>query len=269
MEEKKTLSFYNTIINHKNKHQNPLYLTWNKFKKYNSKSPSNKNIKQSMNIKTLNNLNYYKDPFFLNDFNLRNQLEILKAINNEKVDLSKNFMEENLPTIYNITHNNMFSKTHNTDINDYYNRVFKMKPLFRKIKPVVDNKLNMRYAENEEQYRKIMEKEHKILVSQGKKIKSKTPSDYIITKVDDLKTRIRFMKGIIDFSYPGFVLTKIKAIDKKLRMENETRYKLKDFHSPVETRNIIKNKRNRDRKAYLYECFNIKTSLNKYDENKI
>ena len=124
-----------------------------------------------MNIKTLNNLNYYKDPFFLNDFNLRNQLEILKAINNEKVDLSKNFMEENLPTIYNITHNNMFSKTHNTDINDYYNRVFKMKPLFRKIKPVVDNKLNMRYAENEEQYRKIMEKEQKVFLSQGKKIK--------------------------------------------------------------------------------------------------
>ena len=52
-------------------------------------------------------------------------------------------------------------------------------------------------------------------------------------------------------------------------MENETRYKLKDFHSTDEKKNIIKNKRNRDRKAYLYECFNIKTSLNKYDENKI
>jgi len=268
MEEKKTLPFNNTIINHKIRHQNPLYLTWNKFRKNNSKSPSNKNIMESMNIRTLNNYNYYKDPYFLNDFNLKNQLEILKAINSEKTNLSKNFMEENLPTIYNITNTNVYSRTHNMDINDYYNRVFKMKPLFRKIKPVVDNKLNMRYAENEEQYRKIMEKEQKVLLSQGKKIKNKTPSDYIITKVDDLKTRIRFMKGIIDFSYPGFVLTKIKAIDKKLRMENEKRYKLKDFHSPVEKRNIIKNKRNRDRKTYLYECFNIKTNLYKFDENK-
>ena len=170
-------------------------------------------------------------------------------------------MEENLPSIYNITHNNPYLKTHNIDINDYYNRVFKMKPLFRKIKPVVDNKLNMRYAENEEQYKKIIEKERKVLLSQGKKVKNKTPSSYIITKVDDIKTRIRFMKGIIDFSFPGFVLTKIKAIDKKLKKENENRYKLKDFHSPVEKRNIIRNQRIRDRKSYLYECFNIKTNF--------
>jgi len=28
-----------------------------------------------------------------------------------------------------------------------------MKPWLKKIKPVIDNKLNMRYAENEEQYK--------------------------------------------------------------------------------------------------------------------
>ena len=116
-----------------------------------------------------------------------------------------------------------------THINDYYNRVFKMKPLFRKIKHVVDNKLNMRYAETEEQYKKLIEKENKVLLSQGKKIKNKNTSVYITKKVDDLKTRIRFMKGIIDFSFPGFVLTKIKAIDKKLKKENEKRYKSKDI----------------------------------------
>ena len=96
-----------------------------------------------------------------------------------------------------------------------------MKPWFKKIKPVIDNKLNMRYAENEEQYKNIMEKDKKILLSQGKKVKNKIPSDYIKIKVDDIKTRIRFMKGIIDFSFPGFVLTKIKAIDTKLKKENE------------------------------------------------
>ena len=173
-------------------------------------------------------------------------------------------MEENLPTIYNLSNNNAFMKTHSADINDYYNRVFKMKPLFRKIKPVVDNKLNMRYAENEEQYKKLVEKENKSLLTQGKRVKSKTPSNYIITKVDDIKTRIRFMKGIIDFSFPGFVLTKIKAIDKKLRKENESRYKTKDYHSPVEKRNIINNKRIRDRESYLYECFNIKPNIIKF-----
>ena len=43
MKNEKFLSTFNTI-NIKNKHQNPLYLTWNKFRKNNSLSQSNKNI---------------------------------------------------------------------------------------------------------------------------------------------------------------------------------------------------------------------------------
>ena len=263
MKEEKFLSFYNTTINNKNK--NPLYLTWNKNKKNNFHNKSIKNISRSLDLKPmLNHNDYYKDPFFLNEFNLKSQLQILRAINSRKMNLNKNFMEENLPTIYNLSNTNTYYKTLNTDINDYYNRVFKIKPLFRKIKPVVDNKLNMRYAENEEQYKNIMEKDKKILLSQGKKVKNKIPSDYIKIKVDDIKTRIRFMKGIIDFSFPGFVLTKIKAIEKKIKKENESRYKSKDYRSPVEKRNIINNKRNRDRNAYLYECFNINNNINKF-----
>ena len=69
------------------------------------------------------------------------------------MNLNKNFMEENLPTIYNYSNTNTYYKTIKSDINDYYNRVFKMKPWLKKIKPVIDNKLNMRYAENEEQYK--------------------------------------------------------------------------------------------------------------------
>ena len=180
------------------------------------------------------------------------------------MNLYTNLIEENLPTINNLSNSNTHFRSLNTDINDYYNRVFKMKPLFKKIKPVVDNKLNMRYAENEEQYKNIMEKDSKALLLQGKKVKNKIPSDYIKIKVDDIKTRIRFMKGIIDFSFPVFVLTKIKAIDKKLKKENESRYKSKDYRSPVEKRNIINNKRNRDRNAYLYECFNINNNINKF-----
>ena len=138
-----------------------------------------------------------------------------------------------------------------------------MKPLFKKIRPVVDNKLNMRYAENEEQYKKIIEKEQKILLAQGKKVKNKNISEHINTKMDEIKKRIRFMKGVIDFSYPGFVLTKIKSIDKKLKKENEFKHKLHEYFSPVEFRNLNKNKRNNDRKNYLCKCIEIKNKLNK------
>ena len=263
MKEEKFLSFYNTTLNNKNK--NPLYLTWNKHKKNYFHNKFNKDISRSVDIKPiLKNNDYYKDPFFLNEFNLKSQIQILKAINSKKMNLYTNLIEENLPTINNLSNSNTHFRSLNTDINDYYNRVFKMKPLFKKIKPVVDNKLNMRYAENEEQYKNIMEKDSKALLLQGKKVKNKIPSDYIKIKVDDIKTRIRFMKGIIDFSFPGFVLTKIKAIDKKLKKENESRYKSKDYRSPVEKRNIINIKRNRDRKSYLYECFNINANLKKF-----
>lgn len=252
----------NNSINKKRKLYQ-LNLTWNKFRKAKENNQSVKNSSKTFHAKSLSPTNYYKDPFFLNEFNLKSQLLILRAINNEKTNINKAFMEENLPTIYSLTNNSIYSRKHNFDINDYYNRVFKMKPLFRKIKPVVDNKLNMRYAETEEQYKKLIEKENKVLLSQGKKIKNKNTSVYITKKVDDLKTRIRFMKGIIDFSFPGFVLTKIKAIDKKLKKENEKRYKSKDFSSPVEKRNLTQNKRNEERKAYLCECFNIRSDLNK------
>ena len=91
-----------------------------------------------------------------------------------------------------------------------------------------------------------------------KKAKNKNISEHINMKMDDIKKRIRFMKGVMDFSYPGFVLTKIRAIDKQLKKENEFRHKLHEYHSPVDVRNFNKTKRNIDRKQYFYECINIK-----------
>ena len=159
----KTENFFgiNNSINKKRKLY-PLNLTWNKFRKAKENNQSVKNSSKTFHAKSLSPTNYYKDPFFLNEFNLKSQLLILRAINNEKTNINKAFMEENLPTIYSLTNNSIYSRKHNFDINDYYNRVFKMKPLFRKIKPVVDNKLNMRYAETEEQYKKLIEKENKV-----------------------------------------------------------------------------------------------------------
>ena len=73
------------------------------------------------------------------------------------------------------------------------------------------------------------------------------------------------MKGIVDFSFPGFVLTKIKAIDKKLKLEKDYKTKLKNYRSPVENRNQnIINRRN-ERKDYLFECINIQPNTNNND----
>ena len=269
-------------LRYKNKKLSYSFNNIKKAKNYNRFSSLNfrkKNITFIPNESHKNNFNtiekpvisqtYYKDPFFLNEYNLRAQLQILRSIDKKK--LNNNYIayntDSNKETI--LTSNDYKSTTSfNYFKNDpfqsddfYYKSVFKMKPLFRRIRPIVDNKLNMRYAENEEQYRKIIEREQKMLLAMGKKVKNKNSSDNINIKMDEIKKRIRFMKGIIDFSYPGFVLTKIKTIDKALKKENEFKHNLNKYYSPVDLRNLNKNERNNNRRKYLFDCINIKNML--------
>ena len=168
---------------------------------------------------------------------------------------------ETLPNVYDSNTFNYFKNDPLKSDDFYYKSVFKMKPLFRKIRPVVDNKLNMRYSENEEQYKKIIEKEQKMLLEQGKRVKNKNISEHIKIKMDEIKKRIRFMKGVIDFSYPGFVLTKIRTIDKTLKRENEYKNnRLYKYYTPVELRNIKKKLRNNERTDYLFESIHVKNN---------
>ncbi len=240
-----------------------------KFRYYSKLLNQNESNKDSNIVETkpLITTNYYKDPFFLNENNLRTQLQILRAINKETLN-TNNFdtIESNkdtLPSLYDLKASTFnYFKSDPVESDDfYYKSVFKMKPLFKKIRPVVDNKLNMRYAENEEQYKKIIEKEQKYLLSQGKKVKNRNISEHINIKMNDIKNRIRFMKGVIDYTFPGFVLTKIKAIDKKLKKDNNIKCKLNEYFSPVELRNMNKKKRSFDREKYFYECINVRNIL--------
>ncbi len=117
----------------------------------------------------------------------------------------------------------------------YYKSVFKGRDIFKpKSKVVVDNKLNLKYAENEEQYKQMIKRENKILMQKGLPIKIKNVSPFINIKLNDAKDRLRFMKGIIDFSYPGFVLKKIKVMTKYLADEKtKSKSNKKEFFSPV------------------------------------
>ena len=220
----------------------------------------NKNFNNKIETKPFISPYYYKDPFFLNETNLKTQLHILKAIENEKLKLNKaNTIEtENLPTLYRLNTYNYSNRENLKNDEFYYKSVFKTKPLFRRRRPIVDNKLNMRYAENEEQYKKMIEKENRILLTQGKKVKNKILSDQLDKKMDEIKNRIRFMKGIMDFSYPGFVLTKIKTIDKQLKREDELENQIHHFDSPVDLRIFNQTQRDNNRKKYLYESIKIK-----------
>lgn len=141
--------------------------------------------------------------------------------------------------------------------NYFYKIVFKSKPLFRMDrKVVIDNKLNMKYAENEEQYQKIIEREYKNLRLKGKKVKSKNISPSIKLKLSEAKNRIHFMKGIMDYSYPGFVLSKIKMMQKKLN-EQKKESIFRNHLSQMELREKEKTLRNNSRKEYLLKSITL------------
>jgi hypothetical protein len=141
--------------------------------------------------------------------------------------------------------------------NYFYKIVFKSKPLFRmNKKEVIENKFNMKYAENEEQYKKIIEREYKNLRLKGKKVKSKNVSPSIKLKLSETKNRIHFMKGIMDYSYPGFVLSKIKMMQKKLN-EHKIESIFRNHLSQMELREKEKTLRNNSRKEYLLKSITL------------
>lgn len=263
--KRKTTNSFNNKLN-RNNNYNTISLINNHNKLFDE---NDSNIYKTVQTQTTPFISqtYYKDPFLLNEFNLNTQLQILRGINKEKLNMNnydtidKNM--ETLPSLYDSKSKtfNYFKENPLKTDDFYYKSVFKMKPLFRKIRPIVDNKLNMRYSENEEQYKKIIEKEKKLLLAKGKRVKNRNISEHINIKIDEIKKRIRFMKGIIDFSYPGFVLTKIKSIDKDLKRQNEIKKKLYERYTPVEYRDLIKKIRNKERKNYLFDCINIKNNL--------
>ena len=141
--------------------------------------------------------------------------------------------------------------------NYVYKIIFKSKPLFKSDKKIViDNKFNMKYAENEDQYKRIVEKEYKILRAKGKKIKKKNISPSIKLKLKEAKDRIHFMKGIIDYSYPGFILSKIKVMQKRLHdQKNDAIFK--NNLSEMELRDKEKSQRNYLRKKYLLNSITL------------
>ena len=64
------------------------------------------------------------------------------------------------------------------------------------------------------------------------------------------------MKGIIDYSYPGFVLSKIKVMQKRLQ-EQKNNSIFKNNLSEMEIRDKEKSQRNYFRKKYLLNSITL------------
>lgn len=76
----------------------------------------------------------------------------------------------------------------------------------------LDNKLNIIYSENEDQYIKNINKLNEIYKLLGKKKIYNIELSQSENKVKNLQKKVEFMKRIVDYTYPNMVLTKIKEI---------------------------------------------------------
>lgn len=258
-----------------NINQNTYSKTSNFFNKKNfsiyEKSESNNNLSNNYSSfeNTFTNFKFPNIPKIKDNKNTSRQKYYENVFKNKTVTdddtLKNNFLIKNTKDIdkisKDITNSNINFKDapKNFKENDdyFYRIVFKSKPYVRiDQNKIIDNKLNMKYAENEEQYKRIIEREYKKLLSEGKKIKSKNVSPSINLKLNDAKDKIRFMKGVIDYSYPSLILSKIKLMQKKL---NEHKKKSMFLHclSPKELRIKEKKNRNNSRREYLLNSITL------------
>ena len=239
-----------------------------------------------LNSKKLKNKFYYKNPEFLNESNIKKQINILltnvtnknsnnklpKIIlddDNKSYDIKKKYyLNTNnnqikcineLPNIklarkstYFINKDNSKTKnitTKNKSVDFDYKSIFPNYNLFKEKKKPIDNKLNLLYCQNESQYRLLIAKRKQL---KGMDMIKEQDSDKIKHRVNTIKTKIKFMKNVIDYSYPDFMLYKIKIWKKNLE-EIKGEEKLLPQE---EQKNQIKNK-NIEMTNYMKKNFKV------------
>jgi hypothetical protein len=236
----------------------------------------NKRNKIALKKETKFNTDYFKEPIFFNKSNIDFQLNTLNIMFRPK-DKSQTIQSENNSRHYinnNIT--NLDTETTNTETLPkltkseiiekqkkkeeelaYYKNIFKVKALWkRKIKPL-SNVLNIRYAENEEIYEELAKKENELLRLEGKPTKKLYNSHYLKDNMNEIKNKIKFMKCVEDFIYPGFVIAKIKAIDNMIKNNENAKNNKKGIINPLHDRILQTKNRQNLRKLLLTECIDI------------
>ena len=65
-----------------------------------------------------------------------------------------------------------------------------------------------------------MARRNKLMKEKGSILKFDKDSEKIKDRVNDIKSKIKFMKSVMDFSYPGLMISKIKSWGKDFQNQN-------------------------------------------------
>ena len=114
-----------------------------------------------------------------------------------------------------------------------YKRIFyffseKKKKFARDIK-LIHNKLNLEYAETDVQFDQMLAKHNLELVKKGEKIKHYSGPTFSEIQLKDLQKKVKFMKSVVDYSYPDMVLFKVKQTEKLIKIKDKNYNVLEPF----------------------------------------
>lgn len=174
----------------------------------------------------------------------QSRLKMIQSVNN--------FFSEKLPRLeQSIKEEKMYTK------DDYvYDKIFLKVFKNRNNKEIIDNKLNLFYAENEEQFEKNLKKMNNELYLKGEAIKhNNIKCTYIEDKIKEIKDKITFMKGVSYYSFPSIILKRIEEANKLYKEERNLKRKI--HLPPYEIVNKIHNERNISRMNLLKPAINV------------
>ena len=94
---------------------------------------------------------------------------------------------------------------------------------------IIDNKLNIFYADNHKQYYKNLMKHNAKLKKKGRKILHEVEPSSTEIKLNTIKSKMNFMKKIVDYAYPNMVLARVRESEKIYNKKNLSEIKLPPF----------------------------------------
>ena len=187
--------------------------------------------------------------------------------NNYNIIYHKNINSKDFNTINNISRITLSPVIHRKKLSkkdlNFYKNIFKEKPIFKSKSKLINNTLNLIYSDNEKKFEEIIDMENSKMINENKEIKYSKRYKNTENLLNKIKNKIKFIKCVTDYSYPGIIINKIKSLNKEFQNEKEKKHK--DFFSPVNERKKECNLKEKKRQHFLSNCI----SIYKYKKLKI
>ena len=213
-----------------------VYENYNNYKSLNSSIIDSKSINENSISKNKHQMFIKNNP---SSKYLKNKIKYIK--------LQKNKKSHNI----NFKNNLLLKK----GFEDYlYGKIFVER--FKNREKLMNNRLNLIYSENIEQYQKLYSKRitNKKLVNENL-FDATERENNVIGKVNYVKNTINFIKGVVDYSFPEVILYKINIESKNIKELQDKRSD--SFRIPFEREDNLLKKLNKKKTEKLSKSFSI------------